>query len=890
MSRCDSASAKGESCRHHTWRALKHTLLMMAASASLLTSPWAHAEFQNGGFEADFASWNVQHWNNPGSIPTFPPTTFSNLGLTADATNSWQSPLVRTDVVGSGADSKVVGGIGYPLYGLKAARINYEGNLNRASSIDQTATMGVQDIDPADGKVHIRFAIAPVLENPGHPDSQQPYFFVEVRNLTKGTQLFYTFNFSNQSGVPWQTVGSYQYTNWQSIDIGPGPGVLDVGDQVSVTIVASGCGPSGHEGHVYVDSGQGLTTLPGPFVTGTGPQFAVQGGTITYKYHYNNGGTAPMPDTVVTIVSPQDNTTPAASRKNLRVAPASAAAAGCTVATSGTAPNEIDTVTCPVGTLNPGSAGDLQLTWNVPSPTAGPINHGNYTIRADNALPLLGPLVQTNITTNTLADMKVSISDGKSSMQWGDNTTYTVVLTNGGPNDAPAGATITNTVPPSLTNVTWTCVAAGGAVCPAASGTGSIGATTAAVWPSGGTLTYTVAAQADPAGTGTSTINYPVSVALPGGTTTDPDNSNNTFADVNAVGPTLQTLTVNKAGAGTGTVTSVAAGISCNTACPTANADFPTNSTVVLYATAPAGSIFAGWSGGGCSGTASSCTVTMDQARNVTATFSPPFNVTTTVGAGGASTPGNSSVMPVMPGGTTSYTVTPNAGYAPVFGGTCPAGTYVGNTYTTGTIAGDCTVDITFTNAGVVTATPNAPANGSIIGGPKTVTTGGSGTWTVVPNSGFTPTEPTHTCAPGVGSWNTAHTEYTITPINADCNVTFGFAASHSVTGSVSAGSPGPGSIVTGASQSVVHGGSAVFTLSRAGATIDPASTCPAGSFDGAGTTYTVPNVTADCSVVFSFPALAASAASIPTLSEWGLILLSALMGVLTLGGLRRRA
>lgn len=885
-----ASATKEEICSRHRWAALKRTLLMMVVSTSLLVSPWAHAEFQNGGFEADYANWNVQHLQNPGTIPTFPPTKIADLGLTPDATNRWNNPgigygVVQTDVVGNGSDARVSGALSFPLYGLKSARVNYNGNSNRASSIDQTATMGVGDIDPSDGKVHIRFAVAPVLENPGHNPNEQPYFFIEVRNLTKGTQLFQTFNFSNQSGVPWQTVGGYQYTTWQAIDIGPGPGVLDVGDQVSVTIVASGCGPSGHEGHIYVDSGQGLTTLPGPFVTATGPQYTTTGGTVTYNYHYNNGGTAPMTNSVVTIVSPQDNS---GTPKNLRVVPGSVPV-GCSLTTSGS----IDTVTCPVGTLNPGSTGDLQLTWTVPSPTVGPINHGNYTIQADGSPPLLGPLVQTNITANPLADLQVTIDDGKSSMQWGDTTSYTVTLTNGGPNDAPAGVVITNAVPATLTNVSWTCAATGGATCPAASGTGSIGATTPNVWPSGGELIYTVAAQADPAGTGSSTINYPVSVAFPtGSTTVDPDTSNNTFADVNAIGPSLRTLTVNKdgAGTGTGTVTSVIAGISCNAACLTASADFPTNSSVVLHATAPAGSIFSGWSGGGCSGMAPSCTVTMDQAKTVTATFSLPLNVTATVGAGGSASPGGGT-QPVAPGGTASYTVTPDSGYAPVFGGTCPAGTYTGNTYTTGSVVADCTVDITFTNAGVVTATPNSPANGSIIGGPKTVTPGGSGTWTVVPNSGFAPTEPVHTCAPGVGSWNTAHTEYTITPIDVDCTVTFGFAATHSVTGSVSVGSPGPGSILAGASQNVMNGSSAVFTLSRAGATIDLASTtCPAGTFDGAGTTYTVPNITTDCSVVFSFPALPASAASIPTLSEWGLIILSALMGVLTLGALRRRA
>ena len=127
-----------------------------------------------------------------------------------------------------------------------------------------------------------------------------------MTNVTKGNaKLFYTFNFSNQSGVPWVTVGTYQYTNWQAIDIAPGAGVLDVGDQVKVKIIASGCGPSGHEGHVYVDSGPALNSLPGPYVYATGPQYTAVPSTITYTYTYGNSGTSPLTNTLVTVVSPQ---------------------------------------------------------------------------------------------------------------------------------------------------------------------------------------------------------------------------------------------------------------------------------------------------------------------------------------------------------------------------------------------------------------------------------------------------------------------------------------------------------------------------------------------------------------------------------------------------------
>ena len=87
---------------------------------------------------------------------------------------------------------------------------------------------------------------------------------------------------------------------------------------------------------------------------------------------------------------------------------------------------------------------------------------------------------------------------------------------------------------------------------------------------------------------------------------------------------TLQTfsLTVSKAGTGTGTVTSSPAGISCGGTC---GASF--NGGTTLTATPDANSGFTGWSGA-CAGTGS-CMVTMDAAKAVTATFdlTPPLGL-----------------------------------------------------------------------------------------------------------------------------------------------------------------------------------------------------------------------------------------------------------------------
>jgi hypothetical protein len=77
------------------------------------------------------------------------------------------------------------------------------------------------------------------------------------------------------------------------------------------------------------------------------------------------------------------------------------------------------------------------------------------------------------------------------------------------------------------------------------------------------------------------------------------------------------TLSLTKAGTGSGTVTSSPAGINCGTTC---SATYNSGTSVTLTATAAAGSSFIGWSGA-CAGTGT-CTVTMSSAQSATATFS----------------------------------------------------------------------------------------------------------------------------------------------------------------------------------------------------------------------------------------------------------------------------
>jgi uncharacterized repeat protein (TIGR01451 family) len=90
-----------------------------------------------------------------------------------------------------------------------------------------------------------------------------------------------------------------------------------------------------------------------------------------------------------------------------------------------------------------------------------------------------------------------------------------------------------------------------------------------------------------------------------------------TDGDLNAPPLVRYTLTLAQNGTGSGAVASSPPGILCGATC---SSQFDKDTPVTLFAVASPGSVFAGWSGEGCSGTGT-CTVMMSQARNVTAIF-----------------------------------------------------------------------------------------------------------------------------------------------------------------------------------------------------------------------------------------------------------------------------
>lgn len=120
---------------------------------------------------------------------------------------------------------------------------------------------------------------------------------------------------------------------------------------------------------------------------------------------------------------------------------------------------------------------------------------------------------------------------------------------------------------------------------------------------------------------------------------------------------------------GSGSVQSQPAGINCDTNC---SAPFATNTVVTLTPTPATGQVFAAW-GGACTGAGATCTVTMSQARTVSATFAAQAPVqralTVSLVGGGAvrSNPagidcGTTCSANFADGASVVLTATPNAG------------------------------------------------------------------------------------------------------------------------------------------------------------------------------------------------------------------------------------
>jgi len=386
-------------------------------TANTQSAVWTDGDFESGpANQVPPAPWVLNDFLNPNPAGYTPqnPQTYAGLNFTAGGVPATLTIQAAT-LSQPDPDMGPLASFRWPRYGTKCGKINEHsrnsnGRGQNINQLTQTMTVTTGDVDQSDGKVHVRFVVAPVLEDPAHPVNQQPYFFVQLTNETRGGAVVYsTFNFSNEAGVPWQTqvtgALTYRFTDWQLVDIAPGAPAINVGDSVKLWLVAAGCALGGHEGMLYVD-GVG-TSVPGLFVSGSGPAQANAGTNITYNLSYTNGSpsvscTTPancLPSTQACVggFCAETNvvikfTTPPGTTFQSLTPPAGAT---CTTPAVGTAGTITCTFTNPVG---PGANGTFNVSVGVPANTpAGPLVCGNYSIQSTQETPLIGSKIVTEI-------------------------------------------------------------------------------------------------------------------------------------------------------------------------------------------------------------------------------------------------------------------------------------------------------------------------------------------------------------------------------------------------------------------------------------------------------------------------------------------------------------
>jgi uncharacterized repeat protein (TIGR01451 family) len=408
-------------------------------TASTRAAVWTNGGFTTGTAGAAPGTPWATATNLNKDIDVLTPETLAGLQLqTGGTANTFI--LAGTNL--PDADLGLTASLRYCRYNNRCAIVNQHGNDQNVNSLTQSMTIAAGDVDPADGLVHVRFTVAPVLQNPAHQADEQPYYFVQVTDTTKGTILYSDFNLSG-AGIAWIRVNpgaanEIDYTNWQLVDVAPGASGVAMGDTVKLDVIGAGCAIMQHWGEVYLD-GVG-PVIPGLNVEGTGPAQANPGSDITYTFTYKNGGTVAATGTTIDITIPTGTTfqsfTPPAG-------------ATCTTpAVGGTG-----TIVCTfAGAIAAAASGTFTLTVQIDAATTGIVTESNYQIQSTQETTLVGPPINTQ--SGCTLDSQCPTGD------WCDESanTCTPKLTNGTP--VPTDTGHTN---PTL-NGTCT-VAAGALVC-----------------------------------------------------------------------------------------------------------------------------------------------------------------------------------------------------------------------------------------------------------------------------------------------------------------------------------------------------------------------------------------------------------------------------------------
>lgn len=218
------------------------------AMLALSTAAFSYAAgFTNGGFEDGTTSG----WTIGGGSRSSQNLSTMNAAEYLPGGSRYSAPIATThsQIVSPGLD---------PTFG--ALMPNIVGSGAYALRVEDTSTGGYVSVASQTvsnyTESNIFFSWLAVLENGGHTAEQSAAMIIQLRDLTTGdTLISRIYNAVGDGGgvdARFTQSGSFFYTAaWQVENL-----AIDAsrqGHDFSLTVLASDCGPTAHEGYVYLD-------------------------------------------------------------------------------------------------------------------------------------------------------------------------------------------------------------------------------------------------------------------------------------------------------------------------------------------------------------------------------------------------------------------------------------------------------------------------------------------------------------------------------------------------------------------------------------------------------------------------------------------------------------
>ncbi|MCI0489543.1 MAG: HYR domain-containing protein [Blastocatellia bacterium] len=520
-------------------------------------------------------------------------------------------------------------------------------------------------------------------------------------------------------------IAKWDGSSWSDVDSGTDDAIFDIAiDGGSVYVGGrfnfANCTPSAR--FALVPTLLVLADLEITSKTGSPSPNVFAGNNITYTINFKNNGIDEAINVIITDAIPANTTlvsvtTPMGWMRTDAVVPGGTGTIMFEKATVADQETATFIIEVQVGAATP----DNTIITNTASATSDTqdLNQANNSKTA-----------MTTVVSE--ADLAVTKTNGVTTEAPGTPTTYTIVVTNNGPNQV-VGATIADTFPAALTGVTFTSAAMGGATGNTASGAGNINDTVN--MPVGSSITYTVMATIDPAATGT--LSNTATVTVPAGVS-DPVPANNSATDTDTLTPegdlsVTKTNGVTTAVPGTPTTYTIVVSNAGPSAVvgATVTDTFPAALTGVTYTSVAAG----GATGNTASGSGNiNDTVDMPVGSSITytvmANIDPAATGTLSNTATVTAPVGFTDTMPGNNSATDTDTLTPE-GDLSISKSDAPDPIFAGN---------NITYTINFTNNGPsdaqsVTVTDAVPANTTFV---SAMVTMGSGWGTTAPGVGMT--------------------------------------------------------------------------------------------------------------------------------------------------------